>query len=69
MTKEKVRWVVMDMGSYRAPCLDRFQPFVFKRYLEVVGDNVWVLVHQAFEIGMVDSSLVEALIVLIPKMN
>ena len=69
VTKEEVKQAMMRMGSYKAPGSDGFQPFSFKHYQEVVGDDVWNLVRGTFDSGSMDPVLAEALIVLIPKVD
>ena len=69
VTKEEVRVAIMSMNSFKAPGPDGFHPFFFKHYWEIVGDDVWHVVQEAFARGSLDSCLVETLIVLIPKTN
>nr|KYP64618.1 Transposon TX1 uncharacterized [Cajanus cajan] len=40
VTKEEVRRAVMSMKSYKAPGPDGFQPFFFKQYWPIVGDEL-----------------------------
>ena len=67
VTKEEVKNTVMGIGSLKAPSPDGFPPYFFKNYWNVVGDDLWHLVKLAFSHGSVDPSLVETVIVLIPK--
>ena len=53
--------------SFNSPGADSFQPFFFKQYWHVVGDDVWKLVHDAFLFGSFDPLLAETLIILILK--
>ena len=46
-----------------------FNQFFFKKYREVLGDDVWKLVRDAFSMGSVDASVMETPIVLIPKVD
>lgn len=69
MTKEEVQVAVMSIKSFKAPGSNGFQPFFFKHYWEVVGDNVWRLVKDAFVGAALDPHLVETLIVLILKID
>ena len=55
------------MKSFKAPGPDEFQPFFFKKYWHIVGDDVWALVCDAFIYGSFDHKLSETLLVLIPK--
>lgn len=67
--KEEVRTTVFSMKSYKAPGSDGFQPIFFKKFWNVVGDDLWSLVKNAFNRGYSDVSLAEILIVLIPKVD
>ena len=67
VSKEEVRIAVMGMSSFKAPRPDGFQPFFFKHYWHIVGEDLWHLVDLAFRNGSVDPHLAETLIVLIPK--
>nr|KYP46578.1 Transposon TX1 uncharacterized [Cajanus cajan] len=69
ITKEEVRRAVMSMKSFKAPGPDGFQPFFFKQYWSIVGDELWRTVNEAFVNGSSDSSLLETLMVLIPKVD
>ena len=65
--KEEVRSVVFSMKSYKAPGPDGFQPIFFRHFWERIGDDIWRIVHTAFNMGTINASIVETLIVLIPK--
>ena len=67
VTKEEVFYALRGMPSFNSPGVDGFQPFFFKKYWHVVGDEVWCLVRDAFLFGYFDPTLVETLLVLIPK--
>ena len=69
VTKEEVRSVVIGMKSFKAPGPGGFQPFFFKAYWDLVGEDLWRLVADAFLWGRIDPRIVEVLIVLIPKMD
>lgn len=69
VSKEEVRVALMAMRSFSAPGPDGFQPFFFKKFRDVVGEDLWKVVSNAFETGTVDSTLLETLIVLIPKVE
>jgi len=65
--KEEVRRAVFSMKSYKVPCPYGFQPICFKHFLERIGNDIWHLVHTGFNMGTINASIAEALIVLIPK--
>ena len=69
MTREEAKQVVMGTKSFKAPIPDGFQPFFFKKYWHIVGDDVWKLVSDAFTSGTLDYRLMETLIVPIPKVE
>nr|KYP43189.1 Transposon TX1 uncharacterized [Cajanus cajan] len=69
VTKEEVRRAVMSMKSYKAPGPDGFQPFFFKQYWPIVGDELWRTVKDAFRFGFSEVSLLETQMVLIPKVD
>nr|KYP50882.1 Transposon TX1 uncharacterized [Cajanus cajan] len=70
ITMEEVRRAVMSMGTFKAPGPDGFQPFFFKQYWEIVGVDLWRMVSEAFNNGgMTDSSILDTLLVLIPKVD
>nr|KYP40468.1 Transposon TX1 uncharacterized [Cajanus cajan] len=69
VTKEEVRRAVRSMKSFKAPGPDGFQPFFFKQYWPIVGDELWRTVRDAFQLGYSDLSLLETQMVLIPKVN
>jgi hypothetical protein len=58
---------VFSMKSYKAPGPDGFQPIFFKHFWERIGDDIWRLVHMAFNMGTINASIAKTLIVLIPK--
>ncbi|KAL6551940.1 hypothetical protein OROGR_008094 [Orobanche gracilis] len=69
VSKEEVRSAVFSMKSFKAPGPDGIQPYFFKKYWYLVGDAVWKTVAYAFASGKSDQSLLETLIVLIPKVD
>nr|KYP31768.1 Transposon TX1 uncharacterized [Cajanus cajan] len=69
VTNEEVRRAVMSMKSYKAPGPDGFQPFFFKQYWPIVGDELWRTVKDAFRLGFSEVSLLETQMVLIPKVD
>ena len=66
MLKEEARRAVLSMRSFKASGPDAFPPFFFKNYWDVVVDDLWWPVADAFRNGYFDYNLVETLIVLIP---
>lgn len=69
VSKEGVRRATFGMKSYKAPGHDGFQPIFFKHFWDVVGDDIWHLVKEAFINGSSDARLSETLLVLIPKVT
>ena len=67
VSKDEVMYALRGMPSFKSPGADGFQPFFFKQYRHVVGDEVWKLVHNDFLLGSFDPLLVETLIVLIQR--
>lgn len=65
--KEEVRRVVFSMKSYKALGPYGFQPLILKHFWEVVGDDLWSLVKNAFMKGYLDEQLAEILI-LFPRL-
>lgn len=66
---EEVRKAVFSMKSYKAPCPNGFQPLFFKHFWELVRDDLWTFVRQAFQHGYSDTCIAEILVVLIPKVD
>nr|KYP39451.1 Putative ribonuclease H protein At1g65750 family [Cajanus cajan] len=52
VTKEEVRRAVMSMKSFKAPGPDGFQPFFFKQYWPIVGDELWRVGSLALKIDL-----------------
>ncbi|XP_019462952.1 PREDICTED: uncharacterized protein LOC109361876 [Lupinus angustifolius] len=69
VTMKEVTHVVMSIQSFKAPGSDGFHPIIFKKYWQLMGDDIWRLVSDAFKFGFSDSRIVETLLVLIPKVN
>lgn len=57
------------MKSFKAPGPDGYQPFFFNTYWDIVGEDVWRLVRDAFDHGYIDPRIAETLIVLILKVD
>ena len=57
----------MSMGSFKSLGKDGFQAFFFKKYWNVVGDDIWHLVQATFINGYFDKDLTDTLIVSSPK--
>lgn len=66
---EEVKKAVRDMGSFKAPGLDGFQPVFYQRCWETVGGSVVRFSTQFFEIGKLPEDTNDALVVLIPKVT
>ncbi|XP_057420539.1 uncharacterized protein LOC130714634 [Lotus japonicus] len=69
VTKIEVKRALMSMKSFKAPGPDGFQPVFFKQYWDIVGEDIWRVVSDAFSTGTINPSLAETLIVLIPKVD
>lgn len=67
VSKKEVWDTLKVMKSLKATGLDGFQPFFFKHYWHLIGDDIFEVVKQAFRDGKFDESLSETLIVLIRK--
>ena len=67
--KTEVKKVVIGMKLFKALGPDGFQPFFFKQYWPIVGDDLWKMMCMAFQSGYVDPCLLQTLIVLIPKVD
>ncbi|WZZ33856.1 hypothetical protein YC2023_017257 [Brassica napus] len=64
---EEVEKPIRDMGSFKAPGPDGFQPVFYQRCWETVGDSVVRFVLNFFETGTLPEGTNDALVVLIPK--
>lgn len=60
---------MFSMKSYKAPGAFGFQPVFFKHLWDLIGDDVWTLVRNAFAMGYSDDQFVETLLELIPKID
>ncbi|XP_057418984.1 uncharacterized protein LOC130713213 [Lotus japonicus] len=69
VSKAEVKRALMSMKSFKAPGPDGFQPVFFKKYWDIVGEDIWRVVRDAFVTGSIDPALAETLIVLIPKVD
>lgn len=67
--KEEVYNALRAMKPYTTPGPDGFHPFFFKKYWNLVGDDIFEVVKNAFTTGTVEEKLLETLIVLIPKVD
>lgn len=67
VSKEDVLKAVMGMKYYKALGPDGFQPIFYKRYWDIVGDEVWRFVHDSFRYGQFSAPVTDTLMVLIPK--
>lgn len=69
VTKDEGFYALKFIKSFKAPGPDGFQPFFFKKYWDIIGDDIRRLVQGAFDNGRIDSRMAETLIVLIPKVD
>ena len=69
VTKDEVWNALKFMKAFKSPGPDGFQPFFFKKFWHIVGDDVWLLIRNAFRTSIFDTRLLETLIVLIPKVE
>ncbi|XP_052111656.1 uncharacterized protein LOC107470905 [Arachis duranensis] len=60
---------VFSMSPFKAPGPDGFQAYFFKEYWEIVGTEIWNIVRSAFLGEFLNPSIMETLIVLIPKID
>ena len=67
ISKIEVYEALMSMKSYKAPGPAGFQRIFFKMFWNDVGDDLWHLVKNAFEMGSFDVATTDTLLVLIPK--
>ncbi|XP_015966728.1 uncharacterized protein LOC107490459 [Arachis duranensis] len=65
----EVKSAVFSMSSFKAPGPDGFQAYFFKEYWEIVGTEIWNIVWSTFLGEYLNSSIMETLIVLIPKID
>lgn len=54
---------------FKAPGPDDFQAVFFKHYWDIVGEDIWKMINEAFSTGRIDPALTETLIPLIPKID
>lgn len=59
VTKAKVFKALQGMQAYKAPGSDGFQAIFYKRYWDIVGNDVWAMVRQSFVAGAIDPRIVE----------
>lgn len=69
VSKEEVWGALNSMKPFKAPGPDGFQAVFFKQYWDIVGDDVWKMVKEAFSSGRVDPAISTTLIALIPKVD
>lgn len=69
VSREEVLGALNTMKPFKAPGLDGFQVVFFKQYWNIVGEDIWRLVSDAFSQGKIDPSLSDTLIALIPKVD
>ncbi|CAA7059442.1 unnamed protein product [Microthlaspi erraticum] len=66
-TEEEIVMAVRQMGSYKAPGPDGFQPVFYQKCWEEVGASVKRFVLEFFQTGSLPQDTNDALVVLIPK--
>ena len=69
ITKAEVFAALNSMQPYKAPGLDGFHCIFFKQYWHIVGDDIFRLVHTAFQEGHFDPEISNTIIALIPKID
>jgi len=69
VSKIEVAAALNSMKPFKALGLDGFQCIFFKQYWHSVGDDIFKLVHLAFETGHFDPAISDILIALIPKIE
>jgi len=67
VAKDEVFAALSSMKPFKASSMDGFQPFFFKTYWDVVGEDIWRLIQTAFEQGNSSRKILETFMVLIPK--
>ena len=65
----EVKSAVFNMSPFKALGPDGFQAYFFKEYWEIVGTEIWNIVRSAFLGEFLNPSIMETLIVLIPKID
>lgn len=69
ITKNEVSAALNTMKPYKAPGPDGFHCIFFKQYWHIVGEDVFLLVNNAFQTGYFDPAIADTLIALIPKID
>ncbi|XP_052114210.1 uncharacterized protein LOC127745486 [Arachis duranensis] len=69
VTLAEVKAAVFSTNSFKALGSDGFQTYFFKEYWEIVGVDIWQLVKSTFRGNLIDTRIMETLIVLIPKVD
>jgi len=64
VNKVKVLAALNSMKPYKAPDPDGFQCIFFKQYWHIIGDDIFNLVHSAFQTGAFDPGISDTLIAL-----
>jgi hypothetical protein len=69
ITKNEVFATLNSMKPYKAPGPDGFHCIFFKQYWHIVGDDIFHMVHSAFNTGYFDPEISSTLMALIPKID
>ena len=69
ITKAEVFLALKQMDTHKALGPDGFHAVFFLSYWDIIGDEVWRVVHDAFHLSVVDSRITKTLIILILKID
>nr|GMD52524.1 ribonuclease H [Ipomoea batatas] len=69
ISKEEVYGAVMDMAPFKSPGPDGYHVAFYQHMWGTVGENLFDLVNQAYQMGSLPEGLNDTLLVLIPKVR